>query len=605
MSDYAINLKNIGKMYKLYSRPADKILDVLGVNRWLFWKKNYYNEFWALRDINLKINKGERVGIIGRNGAGKSTLLKIISGNIAPTEGNYKIIGKIQALLELGTGFHPEFTGRENIRASMAFQSLSKKQISVKEEEIIDFAELDEFIDQPIKTYSSGMQARLAFATSTAIEPELLIIDEVLGAGDAYFAGKCVERMKKITEDSGATVLFVSHDLSSVQRLCKQTIWLDRGRIVAKGNCLEVIKAYTKFIQNIENTRLQAKNRKRFSKKYSYEQLDVYSEALVITLQLQSDVKSRCDISEISLLRDDKIEETLKLGDAQDTNFFHPSVLLVQGSHWSEPQRCKEGYFRSLSMTSRSEKFKEVIGQAVFYAYDLVEEANYKIRIRLRCVKSPQLSVMIAKNGQLIQKNVFLQTEKSDWADWIIQLKEITHQKQNSLYNNTSTEKHPDIDRVKSISENGREITKWSGEGTLLIEKVMILGHDGNEQAVFKAGFPLTLSIRFSAKKSGTYEILPNAVLYRIDGITVSNNTGKMTTVQIEEGDEHEFRLEFGNLNLGDGDYVFSVALYRNLSIFENSVFYDLIDRSYQFKVVDNLPFNNGIFKHHGEWKFQ
>ena len=140
MSDYAINLKNIGKMYKLYSRPADKILDVLGINGWLFWKKNYYNEFWALRDINLKINKGERVGIIGRNGAGKSTLLKIISGNITPTEGNHKIMGKIQALLELGTGFHPEFTGRENIRASMAFQSLSKKQISVKEEEIIDFA---------------------------------------------------------------------------------------------------------------------------------------------------------------------------------------------------------------------------------------------------------------------------------------------------------------------------------------------------------------------------------------------------------------------------------------------------------------------------------
>ena len=217
MTELAIKIYNLGKMYKLYNNPADKVMDAFGVNHLLFWKKTYYQEFWALRGLDLEVKKGERLGIIGRNGAGKSTLLKIITGNVSPTEGTVEVKGRVQALMELGTGFHPEFTGRQNIRASLAYQGMSQSVISEKEEEIIDFSELEDFIDQPIKTYSAGMYARLAFSTATSVQPEILIIDEVLGAGDAYFAGKCVERMKKLTEQSGATVLFVSHDLGSVQ----------------------------------------------------------------------------------------------------------------------------------------------------------------------------------------------------------------------------------------------------------------------------------------------------------------------------------------------------------------------------------------------------
>ncbi len=260
MGTQAITINELGKVYKLYRRPRDKIIDAFGLDRLLLWRKSDHQEFWALRGLNLTVGRGERLGIIGRNGAGKSTLLKIITGNIAPSEGRVTVQGRVQALLELGTGFHPEFTGRENIRASLAYHGLPSRVLAEKEEEIIEFAELEEFIDQPVKTYSAGMYARLAFSTATAIEPEVLIIDEVLGAGDAYFSAKCVERMRSLTEGSGATVLFVSHDLGSVQQLCRRVIWIDRGRIVMDGEPLEVTKAYYASILAQEERRLRARN---------------------------------------------------------------------------------------------------------------------------------------------------------------------------------------------------------------------------------------------------------------------------------------------------------------------------------------------------------
>jgi ABC-type polysaccharide/polyol phosphate transport system ATPase subunit len=258
MSDPAIEANELGKMYRLYRRPADRVLDALGVDRLLFWRRRSYSEFWAVRGLRIEVGRGERVGIIGPNGAGKSTLLKILCGNVRPSEGSYRVRGQVQALMSLGTGFHPEFTGRQNIRASLAYHGLPRRIVSFKEEEIVDFAELEDFIDQPVKTYSAGMYARLAFATATAIEPEILMIDEILGAGDAYFTGKCVERMKGITEDNGATVLFVSHDLSSVQRLCTRLIWMERGRIRMEGPTPDVLPAYLDHVRAEENVRHRA-----------------------------------------------------------------------------------------------------------------------------------------------------------------------------------------------------------------------------------------------------------------------------------------------------------------------------------------------------------
>lgn len=256
MDQPVITCHDVGKMFKLYERPVDKVLDVLGLSPWLFWRKTTHREYWALREFNLEVARGERLGIVGHNGAGKSTLLKLVTGNLQATEGTIHVGGRVQALLELGTGFHPEFTGRENIRAALAFQGLARSLISEKEEDVVEFAELKEFIDQPIRTYSAGMYARLAFAVATSIEPDILIIDEVLGAGDAYFYGKCVERMRRLTVDKGATVLFVSHDLQSVLALCDRAIWLKQGQIVASGEPLTIVKDYYAEVQREENLRL-------------------------------------------------------------------------------------------------------------------------------------------------------------------------------------------------------------------------------------------------------------------------------------------------------------------------------------------------------------
>ena len=268
----AIRLSNVGKMYKIFPEKIDGLLDglndSLGIYRWLPFRKANYKEFWALRGIFLDLKAGSRIGIIGRNGAGKSTLLKLITGNLAATEGTIEVNGQIQALLESGAGFHPEFTGYENIKASLTYQGLTNSEI---EEAIVDiayFTELGNFLQQPFKTYSTGMQARLTFATATAIKPKILIIDEILGAGDAYFFGKSQERMHQLVEESGASVLLVSHALDQITRFCEEAIWIERGKVVKRGPSFEIVDSYIAFTQILEERRLKAKNMKERSKKY-------------------------------------------------------------------------------------------------------------------------------------------------------------------------------------------------------------------------------------------------------------------------------------------------------------------------------------------------
>jgi lipopolysaccharide transport system ATP-binding protein len=606
MSDIAVQLNNLGKMYRLYRRQGDKMLDAFGINRWLFWRKNYYQEFWALREISLNIRVGERIGIIGPNGAGKSTLLKILCGNVHPTEGSFRVNGSVQALLELGTGFHPEFTGRQNIRASLALQGFTPTQIAEKEAEIEDFAELEEFMDQPIKTYSAGMHARLAFSTATAVEPEILIIDEVLGAGDAYFAGKCVERMEKLTDYSGVTVLFVSHDLNSVQRLCDITLWIERGRIRMAGPSLEVIKQYSKHVQIMEDRRLRAKNRKWLTRGYQQSRLEGYADAMVVSLNLTGEPGVSCDINEISLLKDGEIEETLRVGDAQDTNSSLSSALSLHGSHWSEPRRGGDGYYRTLEIPKGDRKAAGAMGQAVFYLYTVYSESRYSFRVRYRMEPSSKLTLSVFHDGSSIQVPLEVPCGSTGWTERECQVP--VSKPQNVTPAKVGEENAPSPSlakpRIPIIEERERQIVKWPGEGSLSIEKVLLLGEGEVEQSVFLSGSPLTLRIFVIANKSDTFEVLPAAVLYRIDGVLVSNNQGPLTTLHLEAGEHHAITVCYGPLNLGDGAYVFSVAVYKNLSPVGKSVYYDLIDRSYQFQVIGNPPFNNGVFSHPADWQY-
>lgn len=256
MSDVAIALEGVGKRYKIFSRRSDHVVDALGINRVLPWIKPSHRDFWALRGIDLTLERGQRLGIIGRNGAGKTTMLKLITGNLAATEGRVEVNGDVQALLDIGGGFHPEFTGRENVRAALTYQGMSKRDIRAAEAGIAEFTELGDFFDQPFRTYSLGMQARLTFACATAITPDVLIVDEVLGAGDAAFYRRSTDRMRALMHD-GASVLLVSHALQQIQRFCDQCIWLEGGEIVMRGPTPEVVKAYEKFSREFDQTWLR------------------------------------------------------------------------------------------------------------------------------------------------------------------------------------------------------------------------------------------------------------------------------------------------------------------------------------------------------------
>jgi ABC-type polysaccharide/polyol phosphate transport system ATPase subunit/SAM-dependent methyltransferase len=256
MNDHAvIEARDLTKVYKLYEKPQQKYLDMMGLLR----KRTTVAEHYALDRVNLKINRGERVGIIGRNGAGKSTLLKLISGVTEPSSGQLRVDGSARALLEIGTGFHPEFTGRENVKAYLAQIGIAGREASRLLHEIVEFAELEEYIDQPLKAYSTGMGVRLMFATSTAVAPELLILDEVLGVGDAYFTRKSFDRIEEMCSQQGSTLLLVSHDMYSSAKLCARMVWLDRGKIVFDGEPAEAIKAYEESIREQEEHRLRKK----------------------------------------------------------------------------------------------------------------------------------------------------------------------------------------------------------------------------------------------------------------------------------------------------------------------------------------------------------
>ena len=234
-----VSVNNISKQFKIYNRPQDRLLELLS-------RKPRHSVFHVLNDISFALEDGKSLGIVGINGAGKSTLLKILAGTLQSTSGNFELVGQVAALLELGAGFHPEFSGRKNIHLNASLLGVPEQNIVELESDIIEFSELEQFIDRPVKTYSSGMYVRLAFSIATMVRPDILIIDEALSVGDLTFQKKCIQRMNEFKEQN-KTLIFCSHSMFHVQELCEMAIWLDKGQIKEIGDSEQVVGHYEDF----------------------------------------------------------------------------------------------------------------------------------------------------------------------------------------------------------------------------------------------------------------------------------------------------------------------------------------------------------------------
>ncbi|MHB8073345.1 ABC transporter ATP-binding protein [Desulfosporosinus fructosivorans] len=605
MSSISIRVDGLGKMYKLYKKQSDKVLDAFGLN---FRRKDYYREFWALRDVALNIEKGERVGLIGHNGAGKSTFLKIVIGNVSPTEGSVMVNGKIQALMELGTGFHPEFTGRENIRASLAYQGISQKEIRLKEEEIIDFSELDEFIDQPIRTYSAGMQARLSFSTATAIEPEILIIDEVLGAGDAYFAGKSVERMKRLTDKSGVTVVFVSHDLNSVQSLCNRVIWIDRGTIRSDGEPLEVIKQYSAEVRKNEEIRLRVRDLKLSKKQAAIvdRQQDLFFNFLFRFVGQQGQrAKTKNTIRLIRLLSANEEIARIDVGAPMDNNPEYDNFILDETGlmDWGPAEKDEQGYYRNYS--DYGGKYGHAPFQmAVPKTVDLSRNLNLEISgeyfqddvlVQL-CnwdTNEYETCEVLAKSSKIHDRTILsipLNTMQNYGDSGLIENYDVS----------SSDTKDPELrisgnSQIEHVLLESRDI-RFSSFCKILTAKILDL--DGNHRLVFpfeRQLQGLSFKLKFSQALSQFIVVLS---IFTSAGALVFN---VFYDIKLEKNST-DANVEFDLINqrFGPEDYAISFAVYDKLDVLNNFVeqrSLAVIDRGLSFRVEKPIGFalNIGI----------
>ena len=245
--DLAIDVRGLGKCYHIYERPSHRLMQGLMRGR-----KRYFREFWALRGVDLQVRRGQTVGIVGRNGSGKSTLLQMLAGTLSPSEGSVQVRGRIAALLELGSGFNPDFTGRENVYLNASILGLSQGEVDAHLDDILAFADIGEFIDQPIRNYSSGMMMRLAFAVQAQVQPQVLIVDEALAVGDAKFQAKCFARLKQLKQD-GVAILLVTHSTDQIVQHCDHALLLDSGRTVCGGKPRDVVNRYLDLLFGNEN----------------------------------------------------------------------------------------------------------------------------------------------------------------------------------------------------------------------------------------------------------------------------------------------------------------------------------------------------------------
>ncbi len=583
MSNTAVAVHNLSKIYRLYTKPLYRFLDMFGMLK----TPGAYTEHAALNNLDFNVRRGEKVAIIGRNGAGKSTLLKLICGAVEPTSGYIDINGDIHALLEIGTGFHPDFTGRENVYSYLANIGLSGQKADEKVNEIIKFAELEEYIDQPIKTYSTGMRVRIMFATSTAISPDILVLDEVLGVGDGYFVQKSYERIRTLCEEKKTTLMLVTHDLYSAVKICERCVWIDNGRILMDMVTQSVIDRYESSIKEQEEKRLRKEHLKNLaqngtSQKPFFGQLrcqgavPINHDMPVSKIEFK---KGHDTISYISLENDHSEDGILEL-------------FLKKGEHnWGKKTMVDGRSARSF-----------VPEGSIFYRAPLL--------IKAKAVEKPMESDCVYVEVEYLDTSKIPCVFEMFSADSTLRFMGSLNNCGDGQWKTASVhlKKNESLDTI----EKG---TKRFGTQDFSIIDVDFLDESGESSFIFRFGGTMKIRCQYLIRRTSFKEKPIIQFVFIKDGTLhthrfVLNNT----EFSYNDSSEGHLEVEINPITFGPGDYLLNVVVMSEggyepekqgkfFSVNENIL--DHHPRAYQIRVekTNDILINTSVFSHKAKWK--
>lgn len=497
MSDPVIRAAGLRKVYRLYAKPHYRFLDLFGL---LGARPGAYTEHVAVDDLSLTVGRGEKVALIGRNGAGKSTLLKLLTRVIEPTAGSIEVRGKVHALLQIGSGFHPEFTGRENVYAYLAQLGISGAEADRQVGDIVGFAELEEYIEQPLKTYSTGMAVRLMFATSTAIAPEILVLDEVLSVGDAYFVHKSYERIKDLCESRGTTLLLVTHDIYSASKFCNRMIWVDRGRILMDDVGATVIKAYEDSIREQEERRLRNNKQERL-RVLAEENGEGALSSILVELQARENKPQPVPVyfSRIALFIDGNPVATLPMG----PDAFLPTAgshLQKEGTNWGDAVLWRGREARPL--LNYGSVFHKAAG-AFIWPGVLPKDSDAELELVLDYCSDSACDLVIRAFGA--ERSFALGALPPSRGEWVTHVARWRWQAHGG---------EGDRGAIPELSLAGVQ-----GSAAISITDVLVLDDQGRSTHFIKHGTPMNLLVRYRLNKPGLRERAQVLVAYHRDGI--------------------------------------------------------------------------------------
>lgn len=536
MNEFAIRARDLRKVYRLYAKPQYRFLDMFGL---LGGRPGSFTEHAALDGVSLDIRRGEKVALIGRNGAGKSTFLKLVTQVIEPTSGELVVAGKVHALLQIGTGFHPDFSGRQNIFAYLAQLGVTGKEAERRCAEIIEFAELEGYIDQPVKTYSTGMGVRLMFSTSTAITPDLLVLDEVLGVGDAYFANKSYERTRDLCDSSGTTLLLVTHDIYSAVNLCPRVIWIDQGRVLMDGDGPSVVTAYEDSIRQQEEQRLRRRKQDRLKAIDAVTASATTTRRVLIEIQAKHNLPQPCPmyLSQVSLVGPNGVLTALPLGAAMD-QAASDSHLEFEGSCWGEAGTWQGRLSRPLLNYGSS--FHKAVG---VLAVPPGAAALDQLRVRLEYWTDQPCEFIVRCFIEGKELNLGpLPAVSAAWEQHEVALDPVA----------TAA---ADVTTVVSLA--GRQ-----GTAAIAVHDVRTVNADGRDSHFFRHGEPFTLLIGYQIHQPGLSERAQVLIAIHRDGIV---DTCRIYTRDLIFDEARQpkgvIRLHLPRLYLGTGTYTITVMV--------------------------------------------